>query len=56
MELGAERVLLDTGRWMSAALALYRDMGFQEIAPYPESENDPAMAPYLVYMELRLGG
>lgn len=55
-ELGAERVLLDTGRWMEAALALYRDMGFREIAPYPESENDPSMAPYLVYMELRLDG
>lgn len=55
-ELGADRVRLDTGRWMSGALALYRKMGFREIAPYPESENDPSMAPYLVYLELELGG
>lgn len=54
--LGAQRVFLDTGRWMTAALALYRDMGFREIAPYPESENDPSMAPYLVFMELRFAG
>lgn len=54
--LGAKRVLLDTGRWMTAALALYRDLGFQETPPYPESENDAALAPHLVYMELALAG
>lgn len=53
-ELGAGRVVLDTGQWLTPAIALYRSLGFEEIPRYPESENDAALEPYLVYMEKRL--
>lgn len=32
--LGYARAILDTGPFMEAAQALYRDLGFREIAPY----------------------
>ncbi|WP_246162112.1 GNAT family N-acetyltransferase [Roseovarius faecimaris] len=50
--LGAVRVLLDTGIYDTAAQALYRKLGFREIDYYPEGENDRALQPYLVYMQL----
>jgi GNAT superfamily N-acetyltransferase len=53
-DLGAVRILLDTGIWMTEAQALYRRMGFREIARYPESENPPEVEDLLVYMELVL--
>jgi len=53
--LGARELLLDTGAHMGAARALYRGLGFAEIAAYPESENDPALAPFMVYMRRDLG-
>lgn len=53
-DLGAGRVVLDTGQWLTPAIALYRSLGFVEIPRYPESENDAALEPYLVYMEKRL--
>lgn len=51
-QLGAARVLLDTGIYDTAAQALYRKLGFRQIEYYPEGENDPALQPYLVYMQL----
>jgi len=51
---GAQRVLIDTMRWMRAAQDLYRGLGFRTVPPYPESENDPAVFDRLVFMELRL--
>ncbi|MFP4274640.1 MAG: GNAT family N-acetyltransferase [Paracoccaceae bacterium] len=53
--LGARELLIDTGAHMAPARALYRGLGFAEIAPYPESENDPALAPFMVYMRRDLG-
>lgn len=53
-EMGASRLVLDTGVWMTEALALYRAMGFRAIAPYPESENPAEVADLLVYLELVL--
>ena len=53
-EMGVARVLLDTGVWMTEARALYRAMGFREVARYPESENPPEVEDLLVYMELVL--
>jgi GNAT superfamily N-acetyltransferase len=53
-DLGATRVLLDTGHWMTEAQALYRRMGFREVGRYPESENPPSVHHLLVYMELDL--
>ena len=52
--MGMRSILIDTSIWLTAAQALYRSMGFHEIARYPESENDISLDPYLVYMELRL--
>lgn len=52
--LGAARVLLDTGIYDTAAHRLYEALGFRHIAPYPESENDPELAPYLYYMACEL--
>lgn len=52
--MGARRVLLDTGVWMTEARTLYQRLGFREIAPYPESENPPQVADLLVCMEFVL--
>ena len=54
-DLGAASVLLDTGIYDTAAHALYRKLGFRDIEHYPEGENDPALSPYLRYMQLDLG-
>jgi ribosomal protein S18 acetylase RimI-like enzyme len=53
-DMDAARILLDTGAWMTEALALYRAMGFRETARYPESENPAEVADLLVYLELVL--
>ena len=50
---GATRVLLDTAPWLKAAQRLYASLGFAFIDMYPETENDPRVAPRLVFMELR---
>jgi ribosomal protein S18 acetylase RimI-like enzyme len=52
--MGAARVLLDTGVWMTEAQALYRGMGFRRIGRYPESETPAEFEDLLVYMELLL--
>jgi ribosomal protein S18 acetylase RimI-like enzyme len=46
---------LDTAPFMHQAQALYRSWGFQEIAPYPESEVPEAFWPHWVFMERPLG-
>jgi ribosomal protein S18 acetylase RimI-like enzyme len=45
------RLLLDTGAGNSAAIALYRSLGYVEIPRYAENANDPGLAPHLVFME-----
>lgn len=47
--VGYDRILLDTLPSMTSALALYRRLGFREIAPY---RNSPL--PGAVYLELEL--
>ena len=38
-DLGARRLVLDTGDWMPEAQALYRAIGFEYCDPYPEAES-----------------
>jgi ribosomal protein S18 acetylase RimI-like enzyme len=52
--LGARCVLLDTGVYDKAAHNLYDKLGFRRIPRYPESENDAALEPYLIYMRREL--
>ena len=49
-EMGYAAVRLDTLPAMRAAIALYRSMGFEEIAQYVENPLEGAL-----FMELRLG-
>ncbi len=48
-EAGYQRICLDTLERLQAALALYRDMGFEEIAPY----NDNRL-PGVLFLALKL--
>jgi len=50
-EFGCSRILLDTGRFMSAAQYIYRSAGFQEIVKYSETEVPIKMQPYWIYLE-----
>lgn len=52
----ARALRLDTTRNLETAIRLYRALGFEECAPYPESDHfeDPVLGPYLVFMEKRL--
>ncbi|AXI53828.1 GNAT family N-acetyltransferase [Sulfitobacter sp. JL08] len=52
--LGAARVLLDTGVYDTAAQGLYHNLGFRQIESYPEGESDPELQPYLLFMQLDL--
>jgi GNAT superfamily N-acetyltransferase len=52
--LGAARVLLDTGVYDTTAQGLYRSLGFRQIECYPEGESDPKLQPYLLFMQLDL--
>lgn len=51
---GYKRILLDSGRFMSDAHALYRNVGFKDIARYPESEMGVGFEAHMVYMQLDL--
>ena len=53
-DVGYSKVYLDSVRFMKAAHALYRSMGFREIDPYPESEIPEEFRPNWVFMEIRL--
>ena len=51
---GYARVRLDTGFFMPEAQKLYQSLGFEEIAPYPESEVPEDMRQHFIFMELPL--
>ncbi|NRA99600.1 MAG: GNAT family N-acetyltransferase, partial [Rhodobacteraceae bacterium] len=48
--LGAKRMFLDSLKGMTAARGLYADLGFAEIAAYPETQNPPLIHPFTVFM------
>ena len=55
-ECGYDRVRLDTMAFMTAAQALYRSMGFVDVAPYDQSESARAgISNDAVYLELMIG-
>ncbi len=51
---GYKNILLDSGRFMTDAHALYRSVGFKEIERYPESEMGAGFEAHMVYMQLEL--
>lgn len=53
---GAAALRLDTTKNLDAAIALYRSYGFEDCAPYRESDHfdDPVLGPHLLFMEKRL--
>jgi GNAT superfamily N-acetyltransferase len=53
-EIGYPRLRLDSTRFMKAAHALYRSVGFYEIEPYPESEIPPEFQANWIFMEKQL--
>ena len=53
-EAGYTAIRLDTGTFMTAAEKLYRPLGFQDIAPYPESETPEEFRQHAIFLELVL--
>ena len=53
-KIGYRTVRLDSPRFMEAAHALYRSVGFCDIDAYPEVEIPEAFSAYLLFMELDL--
>jgi N-acetylglutamate synthase-like GNAT family acetyltransferase len=53
-EIGYEKILLDTAKFMTAAHKIYYGRGFKEIPPYPESEYGADIEKSLIFMELIL--
>lgn len=51
---GYRQVRLDSSRFMHAAHALYRSVGFVEIDPYPQSEVPPELWQHWIFMQLDL--
>ena len=51
---GYKKVRLDSPKFMEAAHALYRSVGFRDIAAYPEMEIPAEFKDYLLFMELDL--
>lgn len=52
--IGYRQILLDSSRFMHAAHALYRSVGFAEIEPYAESEIPPELHQHWVFMKTEL--
>jgi GNAT superfamily N-acetyltransferase len=53
-EAGYKKVRLDSPKFMTAAHALYRSVGFKDIPVYAEVEIPEAFRQYLLFMEIEL--
>jgi len=53
-DAGYTTIRLDTGTFMTAAEKLYRSLGFQDIAPYDESETPKEFRHHAIFLELSL--
>ncbi len=53
-EMGYAQLLLESPRSWAGAHALYREMGFEKVAMYPESEVPEPLRQYWVFMQLTL--
>ena len=53
-EIGYAKVLLEAACFSTAALSLYRAMGFTDTDRHLEAETDEAFGEYLVYMEMKI--
>jgi len=56
IQIGYERIRLDSARFMEAAHQLYRTTGFSEIAAYQGSEIPKEWQAYWIFMEMDLRG
>jgi GNAT superfamily N-acetyltransferase len=53
-KIGYQKIRLDSPKFMEAAHALYRSVGFKDIPVYAEVEIPEAFRKYLLFMELDL--
>lgn len=51
-KIGYSKIQLDTPYFATAAQSLYREFGFQETSPYPESDIPEYLHPQWIFMEL----
>lgn len=51
VSMGHSVLRIDTGWFMEAAQALYRSVGFKDIAPYPETEAPKELHPFWIFLE-----
>lgn len=53
-QLGLRTLVLDVGKYATAAQALYHKLSYREISVYPGGETDPTIIPHLTFMQLDL--
>jgi ribosomal protein S18 acetylase RimI-like enzyme len=53
-QMGYQRICLDSARFMMAAHALYRSVGFEEVSAYAGSEIPKEFQAHWVFMEKTL--
>ena len=53
-EFGMSTVRLETGKFMTTAQYIYKEVGFREIDEYPEIETPPPFRPYYLFMEKKI--
>ena len=49
-ENGYSKLYLDTAHFMSSAISLYKNFGFKETGPYPESVHPKGLLDKMIFM------